>query len=541
MKYDILIVGQGIAGSTLAVELLQRGVKVLVLDRLDEGSSSRVAAGLVTPLTGKGLNPGWRQSEYLPVAESFYSSLERKTAENFYHPCEVVRVFKSARERDKWRGKSATHSQWGQEKTFSQSGITAEFGGLQMSGGAWLDTQKFITVVKQLLTENNAYREANFSEADVKFTSGGVIWDNVSADKIILCQGAYGLNGEGWLGNVTSRCAKGEILTLKIDGLPSDTRYHAAGWLAARGDDTWKAGATYDWQNLNSKNTEAGEAEVLTKLSSWFKHPVEVLAQEAGVRPIIRNSRPVIGFHHAHNEIGFFNGLGSKGSLMAPAVAGHFADVLTGQSELDPELSIPFPEETAHTPIPTGNLLKKAHALVADAVSEGDVVIDATVGNGHDTLYLTTLVGARGKVIGFDIQQQAIESAGERLSSAGVLMDSYDLHQRSHDEIQQVIHPTQVGQGACVMFNLGYLPGADKSVITLLDSTLKALQQSVTFLKSGGLLSVMCYPGHAGGDNEAAEVQKWMMALPQEQFHTSHYVRESHTETTPFLLTAHKK
>ena len=258
MKYDILIIGQGIAGSTLAMELLQRGVKVLVVDRQDEGSSSRVAAGLVTPLTGKGLNPAWRQAEYLPVAEVFYHALEQKTAEKFYHASEVVRLFKSEREREKWRGKSATHSQWGVEKSFSQAGVKAEFGGLKMSGGAWLDSQKFITVVQQILTEHHAYRVADFREEDVEFNSDGVKWMDVSADKIILCQGAYGLQGGGWFANVPHRCAKGEILTLKVDGLPPDTRYHAAGWLAARGDGTWKAGATYDWKTLNSEITEQG-------------------------------------------------------------------------------------------------------------------------------------------------------------------------------------------------------------------------------------------------------------------------------------------
>ena len=107
---------------------------------------------------------------------------------------------------------------------------------------------------------------------------------------------------------------------------------------------------------------------------------------------------------------------------MAPAVASHFADVLTGKSELDPELSIPFPTSESSTgPIATANLIKTAHQLASEAVAAGDVVMDATVGNGHDTLFLTSLVGAGGQVIGFDIQQQAIESATKRLTAEGVI------------------------------------------------------------------------------------------------------------------------
>ena len=542
MDYDFLIVGQGIAGSTLALELLQRGVRVLVVDRQDQGSSSRVAAGLITPITGKGLNPAWRQDEYLPVAEKFYQSLEDEVRGRFYHPCEVVRLFQSAREQEKWRSKSAEHRKWGEEKELADDALKSEYGGLKMSGGAWLDSQKFLTAVQNKLVAEDSYRVDDFCEQEVEFGEGGVTWRDVTAGKIILCQGAYGLQGGGWFSDVPHRCAKGEIITVKLAGLPKDTRYHADGWLAARGDGTWKVGATYDWKNLNSEVTEQGRDEVLGKLATWCDLPVAVVDQEAGVRPIIRNSRPVIGLHPKYEEVGFFNGLGSKGSLIAPAVASHFADVLTGKSELDPELSIPFTaSESVAGTIATGNLLKTAHQLASEAVAAGDVVMDTTVGNGHDTLFLTSLVGAGGQVIGFDIQQQAIESATKRLTAEGVIMNSVMLHQESHAQMKQMVGDDLLGKVACVMFNLGYLPGADKSIITQLESTLSALQQATEYLKSGGLLSVMCYPGHAGGDREAAEVKKWMMSLPREEFTVDHYVRNESRESTPFLLVAHKK
>ncbi len=541
MEYDSIIIGQGIAGSTLALALLQRGEKVLVVDRQDQGSSSRVAAGLVTPLTGKGLNPAWRQDEYLPVAETFYQSLEQETGEKFYHACDVVRLFRSKREREKWRGKAAQHGKWGAEKSFDKGGLKSEYGGLQMFGGAWLDSQKFLTSVQQRLMSQNAYREDDFHEQDAEFLSHGVIWKGITAGKIILCQGAYGLRGRGWFGDIPHRCAKGEILTVKIKGLPEHERYHADGWLAARGDGTWKVGATYDWENLNSEVTPEGRAEVLSKLASWCDLPVEVVAQEAGVRPIVRSSRPVIGLHPNNGKLGFFNGLGSKGALMAPAVAKHFAEFLTGGVDLDPELNIPFPLSPPCGLISTGNLLKTAHHLVAEVVCVGDVVIDATVGNGHDTLFLASLVGDSGRVIGFDIQEQAIASASQRLTDEGVLMNTVELHQKNHAEMKQIICEELMGEVACVMFNLGYLPGADKAIITQLETTLDALQQATACLKSGGVLSVMCYPGHIGGEREAAEVSAWVEQLPGEMFNVSHYVRNGHRETSPFLLIVHKK
>lgn len=109
----------------------------------------------------------------------------------------------------------------------------------------------------------------------------------------------------------------------------------------------WKAGANYDWKHMDATPSKEGKAEVLNKLSTWVKLgkgmdvPMEVIGHEAGIRPIVRNSMPVVGFHPEIEEVGFFNGLGSKGSLMAPAVAEHFAAHLCGVCDLDEELKLP--------------------------------------------------------------------------------------------------------------------------------------------------------------------------------------------------------
>jgi len=535
MDVDFLIIGQGLAGSTLAMELLARGQKLLVVDRLDKGSSSRVAAGLVTPLTGKGMNPAWRQAEYLPQAVSFYQALEKETGEMFYHPMEVVRLFGSEKEQAKWQGKAEEHQRWAHDADLENDQLNAEHGALSMRDGAWLDTKKFLEVVRRRLLKESAWREADFSEADVHFSERGVHWQDVTAKKIILCQGAYGLGNGGWFGDVSHRSAKGEILTLKMDGLESNKRYHANGWLAPRGDGVWKAGATYEWKQLDSEPTDQGRDGVLRKLSTWCPFGAEVIDHEAGVRPIIRNSRPVIGFHRTYSKIGFFNGLGSKGSLMAPAVAAHFADVLTGVCDIDPELVLSIakkPEQQI-----TGSLISTAHELVSDVVRPGDQVVDATVGNGHDTLFLAKAVGQGGRVIGFDIQQQAINSARVRLSEGNIEEKNVDLHVRSHAEMDAVVK----AEVSCVMFNLGYLPGADKSLITRAESSLSALEKAASLLKNGGLLTVMCYPGHAGGDTEAELVKGWLLGLPSDQFEVQVYRREGYRESTPFLLVAQKK
>ena len=151
---------------------------------------------------------------------------------------------------------------------------------------------------------------------------------------------------------------------------------------------------------------------------------------------------------------------------------------------------------------------QKAKDEVAGVLELGDVCVDATLGNGYDALFLAELVGEEGKVYGFDVQGEAIESSRVRLENAGVV-ERVVFHHRSHAEMGEVIE----GEIKVVMFNLGYLPGGDHGVITRVDSTLAALAAGLALLEKEGLLSVVCYPGHAGGEVEAEKVVEWAERL----------------------------
>lgn len=186
----------------------------------------------------------------------------------------------------------------------------------------------------------------------------------------------------------------------------------------------------------------------------------------------------------------------------------------------------------------TGSLIAKAHERIAGVVvcEAGDTVVDATLGNGHDTLFLAKAVGQRGKVIGFDIQEDALVATAQRLKSEGIGEDRYELHLKSHAEIARHV-PVAV---KAVMFNLGYLPGGDKAKITQMESTLIALSDAIDLLAPGGLMTVMCYPGHPGGDREAEAVRGFLnsqIALSSaEEWDVTLYQRQGASDTTPFLF-----
>ena len=161
------------------------------------------------------------------------------------------------------------------------------------------------------------------------------------------------------------------------------------------------------------------------------------------------------------------------------------------------------------TPIP---LTKRAHGAIAKVLSGGSIAIDATIGNGYDTLFLASCVGKQGHVYGFDIQKSAITTTQRRLGSAG-LGDRVSLYQTGHERMGLIL-PTLTGRVTAVMFNLGYLPGNEKSLITHSTTTLAALHSALMLLAPQGCISVLAYTGHPGGRKEAEDIKRWADLLP---------------------------
>lgn len=177
-----------------------------------------------------------------------------------------------------------------------------------------------------------------------------------------------------------------------------------------------------------------------------------------------------------------------------------------------------------------------AHRFLTEILKSGDRCIDATVGNGYDTAFLARAVGESGQVFGFDVQPEAIESTRARLETEG-LADRAILFQECHSRIADLVE----GEVRAVMFNLGYLPGGDKEVITQSETTLAALQSASESLAPGGRLTVVVYPGHAGGDAEADAVESWAGSLEQEKFGVASYRFLNQANSPPFLIVVERR
>lgn len=312
MSVDVTIVGAGLAGTTLAWALVLRGRTVRLIDREPPTTTSRVAAGLLTPITGKKPAVSWRWHELRPTAERFYSQAEASTGERFFHPRPVVRLFTSDQEREAFR-----------RPEFAGL-VEPSMDGVVMTTAAQLDVTTYLNASRGWFRQRGMYERGE--------------WDREVNGVTVLCQG-YTPDGPFPL---PFRAAKGEVLSVRVPGLDAERVLNRRGvWLAPAGSEgVFRFGATYSWERLDAVPTPDGRAELETKLREMLTVPFEVVGHAAGVRPIVTGQRPVIGMHPTIPNLGVFNGLGSKGSLTAPFFAEMLASHLCDGTPIEQDVDV---------------------------------------------------------------------------------------------------------------------------------------------------------------------------------------------------------
>lgn len=184
------------------------------------------------------------------------------------------------------------------------------------------------------------------------------------------------------------------------------------------------------------------------------------------------------------------------------------------------------------------NALTYSHTLLTECVGPGDTVVDATVGKGHDTIFLANLVGKTGRVLGFDIQQAALDDTRTQLALTG-LGQQVELHATGHEHVDNFLGREE--PVAAAIFNLGYLPGGDKSVITRPNTTLAAVTALLPHLPRGGRIILVVYAGHPGGQTERQAVLDFCQALPQKTYQVLQYGFINQIHTPPFLLAIERR
>ena len=317
---DLQIMGHGLAGAILAEAAVQAGLRVRVWD--DGGpSSSRVAAGLFTPLTGKRLNPCWALDEALPHVSQFYPHLEALLGQSLYHPMPICRIFRSDSQQQECLQKAA-HTR-AEEMDLSGLPLKAAWGGLKLTGGGWVN----LPVMLDALRERRQSRgEWGHAESDAKLT----VWaEGARAAKNPLWQDV------GW------RNAHGDVLTLHIPGLAQDQIYNFGTFLVPIGQEQFRCGATYTWDHDCPAPRDRGRQELEAELHQVLQIPFSVLSHHAGIRPVAIARVPIVGPHPERERDWIFNGFGSKGVLYAPWMAQQLLQHINEGHVLPPETWAP--------------------------------------------------------------------------------------------------------------------------------------------------------------------------------------------------------
>jgi glycine/D-amino acid oxidase-like deaminating enzyme len=343
IKYDYLIAGQGLAGTIIAHLLLQQGKKICIIDNPSLSSSSKVAAGLFNPVVFKRLVKSWMAEEQLDFADRFYPTLEALLDAKFFFRKELVKIFAEEQEKTLWEKKRGSELSTYLSPVLSggelETSIICPEGYAFVSGAGNLDVPLFLDRSRQYFLENNSFQHETFDHTLLQFSDSEVHYKSCSAAKIIFCEGHLAATNP-WFSWMPFNLAKGEVLTVKIPGYTVDKVINKGLFILPVGNGLYRVGSTFAWDKLDEIPTEAAKADLIQRLEKVLKLPYEIVDHKAGIRPTVINRRPLIGVHPKHPALCMFNGMGSKGVMIAPLFADHFIRHLEEGIPLNPEVDI---------------------------------------------------------------------------------------------------------------------------------------------------------------------------------------------------------
>lgn len=344
MKVDFIIVGQGLAGTLLTYELFRQNKTFLVFDDPGQSKASDVAAGLINPVVFRRMTKSWMVDDAFPQMETTYRQMEELLQAQFYFPSRMLKILNEG-EVDFWKEKVFANQlepylQHEPDLNYRNRNITNAFSFGCVNKSGHFDIQKLISAYSGFLNRQNRIRNEKFIYQKLILQPGCVDYEDVIAEKIIFCEG-FAASENPFFKNLKFKHSKGEVLELKNPELKLNEIVSDDVFVMPIGNDRYKVGATYSWDELNWETTDAARKELLTKLKNIISANSEVLNQKVGIRPTMHDRKPVIGLLPDNPQIGIFNGLGSKGVLLGPYFARQLANYLVGSSAyIHPEADI---------------------------------------------------------------------------------------------------------------------------------------------------------------------------------------------------------
>jgi glycine oxidase len=339
---DYLIVGCGLAGISFAERALQHDKTILVVDN-DSQNSSKIAAGLYNPVILKRFSEVWDAQIQLVIMNEFYAALKLRIDNQFDYKMPILRKFFSVEEQNNWfaaSDKPALAPFLSTQLHFKEySGIAAPHGYGEVLQTGYVDTASLLSTYRNFLLKNYWFIQESFDYAAIVFEDDSVRYKDIRAKHIIFAEG-FGLHANPYFNQLPLEGTKGELFIIKAPDLNLDVIVNTSVFILPLGNDLFKVGATYNWKDKTDVPTEEGKIELVERIQEIINCDFEIITHFAGVRPTVRDRRPLVGTHSIHDRIHILNGLGTRGVMLGPSMAKALFESIEHQIPLCKEVAI---------------------------------------------------------------------------------------------------------------------------------------------------------------------------------------------------------
>ncbi|WP_396633291.1 NAD(P)/FAD-dependent oxidoreductase [Maribacter sp. R86514] len=339
---DFIVVGLGLAGTAFC-ENLRKNDKTFIVFNDRSQTSSRVAGGLYNPVILKRFTLSWRADEQLPVATKFYTELEQFLKVSFDEKLNVLRKFASIEEQNLWfeaADKEKLKAYLDTKLVNNENAllkIPFQFGKVLETGR--LNTKFLFDSYESWLRKENRLLTGTFNYDELDIEQDVVIYKDIKAKNVVFTEG-YGMMQNPFFNYLPMQGSKGEYIVIRAKGLNESNIIKSSIFLIPLGNDLYKVGATYHRKDKDNVVTKEAKNELITKLETLLDCPYEIVDHMAGMRPTVKDRRPLVGQHPKYNNLWLLNGFGSHGITIAPWAATSLYDRIEKELPLSKEMDI---------------------------------------------------------------------------------------------------------------------------------------------------------------------------------------------------------
>lgn len=338
---DYLIVGSGLAGILFAEVLTRQHKTFLIIDDASQ-QSSVVAGGLYNPVILKRFTGVWKAKEQLDIAMPIYERLENSLGIKLDHKISVKRLFNSIQEQNNWflAADKPNLSKFLSHKiiTNDNSSIKADFGFGTVLRTGRIDTSSLVQAYKEELDKKGLLFDESFNYNLLDHHQDHLNYNKIKTKHVVFAEG-FGLKNNPYFNHLPLNGTKGELITIFAPDLKIDYVLKSSVFLIPIGNDYYLVGATYEWEDKTNAITQKAKSELISKLTKFIKCDFDIVNQVAGIRPTVKDRRPLVGRHKIYDNMYVLNGLGTRGVMIAPYVAKQLFDFIEHKLPLNLEIN----------------------------------------------------------------------------------------------------------------------------------------------------------------------------------------------------------